>query len=156
MICLKWSLKSYRYQIVSIYNIHSRIAISWLYINSSPPRQNGRLFASDRFKLSWIKTFVFRLELHWSLLLIYIYIYIYICPIDNEPAWFRLWLHAKEATSHYMNQCLPSSLLHICSAWISLKEHNLIYDMFTQHIRRIIRYYIICRWYVSIDLIHYS
>ena len=30
--------------------------------------------------------------------------------------WFRQWLGAKEAKSHYLNQCWPSSLMHISAA----------------------------------------
>ena len=40
---------------------------------------------------SWLKTFVFWFEFHWS-----------------------LFLRAQKATSHYLNQCLHSSLTHIC------------------------------------------
>ena len=28
--------------------------------------------------------------------------------------WFRQWVGAEYATSHYLNQCWPSSLTHIC------------------------------------------
>ena len=28
--------------------------------------------------------------------------------------WFRKWLGAEKATSHYLNQCWPDSLTHIC------------------------------------------
>ena len=35
-------------------------------------------------------------------------------PIDNKSAWFRKWLGAELTTSHYLNQCWPSSLTNIC------------------------------------------
>ena len=36
--------------------------------------------------------------------------------------WFKKWLGAEQATSHYMNQCRPSSLTHICGTrrrWVN-------------------------------------
>ena len=45
---------------------------------------------------SWMKMFEFRLKFHWSLFLrVQLTIFQY---------WFRLWLGAVQATSHYLNQ----------------------------------------------------
>ena len=36
--------------------------------------------------------------------------------------WFRQWLGAEQATGHYLNQCLPGSLTHICGTrgrWVN-------------------------------------
>ena len=55
---------------------------------------------------SWLKSFVIWFEFHWSLLLK--------VQLTISQHWFRNWLGAKQATSHYLNQCWPSSLMHIC------------------------------------------
>ena len=55
---------------------------------------------------SWIKSFVFWFKFHWSLFLM--------VELTIFRHWFRLWLGADQATSHYLNQCWPSSLTHIC------------------------------------------
>ena len=64
----------------------------------------------------------FRLRFHWNLF-----------PkiqLTIGQHWFRLWLGAKQATSHYLKQCWPSSLMHTCSTrgrWVNdkLLIHNI-------------------------------
>ena len=66
--------------------------------------QNGhRVTFSNAF--SWMKYFVFWIDFHWRLF-----------PRVQSTIfqhWFRWWLGADQATSHYLNQCWPSSLTHI-------------------------------------------
>ena len=60
---------------------------------------------SDAF--SWMKNFVFWYEFHWSLFL-------------------RLWPGTEYATSHYLDQCRPNSLTHICGTrgrWVNSLYH---------------------------------
>ena len=55
---------------------------------------------------SWTKIIVSRLKFHWNLFLsVQLIIFQY---------WFRKWLGADQATSHYLKQCCPSSPMHIC------------------------------------------
>ena len=56
--------------------------------------------------ISWMKMFEFRLKFHWSLFLK--------VQLTIFQHWFRLWLDAEQATSHYLNQWWPSSTTHIC------------------------------------------
>ena len=46
---------------------------------------------------SWMKLYEFRLRFHWSLFLR--------VQLTIFHHWFRYWLDAVQATSHYMNQC---------------------------------------------------
>ena len=46
---------------------------------------------------SWMKTSEFRLRFHWSLFLRF--------QLLISQLWFRWWLGADQATSHYLNQC---------------------------------------------------
>ena len=55
---------------------------------------------------SWKKSFVFWSQFHWSLFLN--------VQLTIIQQWFRWWLGAEEATSHYLNQRRPSSPTHIC------------------------------------------
>ena len=54
---------------------------------------------------SWMKSFVFWFEFHLSFFLG--------VQLTIDQHWPRLWLGAEQATSHYLNQCRPSSLTHI-------------------------------------------
>ena len=66
---------------------------------------------------SWIKTFVFWFEFHLSLFLR--------AHLTIIKHWFRWWLGAEQATSHYLNQCLHSSLMHFCGTsgrWVSRRH----------------------------------
>ena len=66
-------------------------------INSLRPRQDGRHFPDDISNaFSWMKMHKFRLIFHWNLF-----------PrvqLTIFQHWFRLWLGAGQATSHYLNQ----------------------------------------------------
>ena len=58
---------------------------------------NGRYSADDIFKcIFWMKMFEFRLKYHWSLFLRFQW------TIFHH--WFRYWLDAVQAPSHYLNQ----------------------------------------------------
>ena len=58
---------------------------------------------------SWMKNFVFWFEFEWSLFLRFqLTIFQYL---------LRWWLGADQATSHYLNQHWPDSLMHICITW---------------------------------------
>ena len=54
---------------------------------------------------SWMKMSEFRLQFDWNLFSrVQLTIFLH---------WFRLWLGAEQVTNHYLNQCWPSSLMHI-------------------------------------------
>ena len=101
-------------------NVAHTPLITWLtlkmgknHIVNIEAEQNGRHFPGDIFKcLSGIKMYKFRLIFHLSL-----------CPMVQLPIfqhWFRWWLGAVQATSHYLNQwCVvywrkyaPSASMH--------------------------------------------
>ena len=44
---------------------------------------------------SWMKMYEFRIKFHWSLFLRF--------PLTISQHWFRSWLDADQATSHYLN-----------------------------------------------------
>ena len=56
--------------------------------------------------ISWMKMFEFQLKFHWSLFST--------VKLTIFQHWFRQWLAAEQATSHYLNQWWPSSTTHIC------------------------------------------
>ena len=67
---------------------------------------------SDIF--SWIKKFIFWFEFHWCLFIR--------VQLTISQHWFRQWLDAEQVTSHYLNQCWPSSLTYICGTrgrWVN-------------------------------------
>ena len=82
------------------------VAISWdvlrmrlhnTVVNSLRPRQMDAISQttfSNAF--SWMKMFEFRLKFHWSLFPM--------VQLTIFQHWFRLWLGAVQATSHYLNQ----------------------------------------------------
>ena len=79
------------------------------WVNSSPPGQNGCHFADNFFNaFSWMKMYQFRLRFHWNLFLR--------LKFTIFQQWFRWWLGADQATSHYLNQwwlaswCINASL----------------------------------------------
>ena len=80
-----------------------------LKINTLRLRQNGRHFANDLFKRIFVNEKV-RIFVQISLK------FILECPINNNQHWFRWWLGAKKATSHYLNQWWSSLLMHI---WVT-------------------------------------
>ena len=76
-------------------------------VNSSSLGQNGRHFAVKILKRIFLDKHVeFRFEFHWSLFVR--------VQLTISKHWFGQWLGAEQATSHYQNQCWPSSLTHIC------------------------------------------
>ena len=67
------------------------------YVNTLRPKQDGRHFQttfSNAF--SWMKIFNFRLRFPWRLFPRF--------QLTIFQHWFRWWLGAGEATSHYLNQ----------------------------------------------------
>ena len=58
------------------------------------------------YAFSWMKNFVFCLKFNWSLFPRF--------QLTITQHWFSKWLGAEKATSHYLNQCWPDSLTHIC------------------------------------------
>ena len=86
--------------------------------NSSPPGQNGHHFADVIFRcIFWMKSFALRLKFHWSLPLR--------VQLKITPHWFRYWLGTEQVASHYLNQCWPDSLMHICGTrgrWVDGME----------------------------------
>ena len=70
---------------------------------------------------AWMKCFVFLFKFHWSLLL-------WVQSTISQH-WFKQWLGADQATSHYLNQCWPSSQAHICGTrGIWVKDHIPVTD----------------------------
>ena len=66
-------------------------------LNTLRPKQNGRHFTDDTFKRIFLnEMFEFRLKFHWSLFLR--------VQLTIFQQWFRWWLGAVQATSHYLNQ----------------------------------------------------
>ena len=66
-------------------------------LNTLRPRRDGRHFADDILKCIFImKMFEFRLKFHWSLFLR--------VQLTIFQHWFRKWLGAVQATSHFLNQ----------------------------------------------------
>ena len=62
----------------------------------------------------WMKTFVFWFEFHWSF-------FVWV-QLTISKHWFRWWLGTEQVTSHYLNQCWPSSLTNICGTrerWVN-------------------------------------
>ena len=74
---------------------------------------------SDAF--SWMKKFDFWLKFHWSLFLR--------VQLTITQHWFRWWLGAEKATSHYLKQGWPDSLTHICGTmgrWVLMTHYGLM------------------------------
>ena len=55
---------------------------------------------------SSMKIYEFRLKCNWSLFLG--------VQLTIFQHWFKWWIGAAHATSHHLNQCWPSLLMHIC------------------------------------------
>ena len=62
----------------------------------------------------WLKNFVDWFKFHWVLFLR--------VQLTIRQHWFRQWLGAEQATSHYLKQCLPSSLTHICGTRVGMSQ----------------------------------
>ena len=68
--------------------------------NALRPKQNGPYSPDDISNaFSWMKIIEFRLRFHWSLFLRF--------QFATVQHWFRKWLGADQATSHYLNPWLP-------------------------------------------------
>ena len=98
----------------SVY-FHSDVVIKYslFILNSSRPGQNGRHFPDDIFKMHFHEWK--NLYFDWSLFLR--------VQLTIFQHWFRKWLGADQATSHYLNQCWPISLMHICGTrgrWVNV------------------------------------
>ena len=77
---------------------------------------------------SSMKIFEFRFECHWNLF--------WRTQLTVSLHWFRWWLGAEQATSHYLNQCWPRSLTHICDArqrWVNIAILAQIHDALGPH-----------------------
>ena len=64
------------------------------------------IFYTFSIPFSWMKIYESRLKFHRTLF-----------PrvqLAISQHWFKLWFGVEQATSHYLNQCWPSSLTHIC------------------------------------------
>ena len=76
-----------------------RVWVVWCFINTLRPKQNGCQLPDDiPNAFSWMKIYKFRLRFHWSLF-----------PrvqLTITHHWFRYWLGAGQATSHYLDQWL--------------------------------------------------
>ena len=84
---------------------------------------------------SWKKMFVFGLKYHWSLFLR--------IRLTTTQHWFWKWLGAEEATSHYLTQCWPNSLMHICSTkgrWVNCLTTGYIFFQYLILICNVIPY----------------
>ena len=79
-------------------HIHCSMWISLFILNSLRPRQNGRLFVDDTFKCIFLNENI-RILIKISLQFIPKY-----PQLTNVNHWFRWWLGADQATSHYLNQ----------------------------------------------------
>ena len=77
-------------------NVIAASTLNKFAINSISPRQDGCHFADDCFKCSFLnEMYEFRLKCHAGLLGVQLTIF---------QHWFRKWLFAVQATSHYQNQ----------------------------------------------------
>ena len=104
---------------------------------TAPPGQNGRHFADDIFKcISVNEMFRVLMQFHWRL-----FLRIQLAIIQH---WFRKWLLACSATSHYLNHCWPSSLTHVCGT----RGYELIGTFVTN------RYLIRIFSYIAADRLH--
>ena len=79
-------------------------------VNSLSPRQNCHHFADDIFKCIFVsKNIWIHLRFHWSLFIRF--------ELPVFQHWFRLWLDADKATSHYLNNWWFTLLTHTCVTW---------------------------------------
>ena len=83
------------------------IWINWVLINILRPKQDGRHFADNISNaFSSMKIAAFWFKFHWNMLARAQLTIIQHC--------FRQWLGTEHATSHYLNQCWPRLVPHIC------------------------------------------
>ena len=82
---------------VSMHSGYSPYNIMRAFVYSLRPRHNGRHFQTTFLNvLSWMTMYKFRLKFHWSL--------IPRVQLTIFQQWFRYWLGAVQATSHYLSQ----------------------------------------------------
>ena len=86
----EWKLQSYEKLFAGYYSDGP------INVNKLRPGQNGRHFPDDLSNgFSWMKMYEFRCKFHWSLFLG--------VQLAIFQHWFRWWLGADQATSHYLN-----------------------------------------------------
>ena len=104
---------------------------------------------SDAF--SWKKCFIVWLNFHWRLFLG--------SPIDNSPSLVQIIAWRRIGANHYLNQCWPGLLTHICGTrgrWV--KEATTIngitvhmHQAFDIHSGNFALFIVIFRWTISND-----
>ena len=81
-----------------------------LWMPTHIPGQNGCHFTDDIFKSNIMnEKFVLWFKIYWSLFLRF--------QLTRSPHWFKYWLGAEKAPSHYLNKCRPNSLTELY--WIT-------------------------------------
>ena len=80
----------------------------WAVLPLPPPLDKMAAVSQTIFSyaFSWMKNFAFWFKIHLSLF--------QMIPLKRTEPWFRKWLGAECATSHYLNQCWSDSLRFIC------------------------------------------
>ena len=68
------------------------------HFNTLRPKQNGHLFAGDSFKCIFLnENFWFPMKFHRNMF--------HMVQLTIWQHWFRWWLGAEQASSHYLKQC---------------------------------------------------
>ena len=95
-------------QTITVYNHWSLLyQIVFISLSYLTPDRMAAILSDDIFIcISWMKSFVFWFKVHWIL-----FLWIQLTKSQHS---FRYWLGAEQATSHYLDRCLTSSLTHIC------------------------------------------
>ena len=92
-------------QLVKMKSTCVRVSNELQLLNWSSPGQNGLHFSGEVSNaFPWLKTFIFWLNFQWRLFL----------RAQMTQHWIRYWFGAEYATSHYLNQCWPHFLTHMC------------------------------------------
>ena len=84
-----------------------KICVQSLLFNALRPRPDRRHIPHDIFRCIFLNEYVW-ISIKISLK------FVPEGPINNIPHWFRYWLGADEATSHYLDQCCSSLLTQVC------------------------------------------
>ena len=100
-------------------SVRYAVKSAWSFlVNSSPSGENGPLFADDMFKRIFFNVNIWisnKISLE----------YIPRGLIDNMSVLVQIMAWPVQVPSHYLNQCWPSSPMHICSTrgrWV--KQHT--------------------------------
>ena len=84
-------------------------------LHSSLHGQSGCHFVDDIFRCIFVnETFFILIKISLKSVLK--------GQLATTQHWFRLWLGSEQAASHYLNQCWPQSLTHICGTrgrWVN-------------------------------------